>query len=196
MDTDEDTKTVLYKTGLSSWMKTNFERLNTATNFETYGSSPPEAESYFTTRFNKKKLDKISTEGNKTVLSEHKCITEFPLNIHSNQANQISPHLLVPQVSNLMFENLTDDTSSSTDTTPFVTPQSSPMILRRNIIDNSHVVPKDIMACNPKKIFYKNYFSDSDTKQMDKAKKSNKLKSGKKCNVSNFDINAISPTSW
>ncbi|XP_067125743.1 uncharacterized protein [Centruroides vittatus] len=197
---DVESKSFLYKTGISSWMKTNFERLNTSDNFEAYGSSPPETESYFITRFNKNKLSniaretsKISTEENKNAMHDHKY--DLGLNIHSHQGNQqISPHFLVPKVSNLLHENLTDETSSSTDTTPFVTPQGSPMMLRRNLIDGNSDITKDMLGNNAKKLFYKSYFSDGDVKRVDKLP--NRIKSKKKCNVSNFEINAISPTSW
>lgn len=205
------------KHGLSSWMKNNFERLGNASNFEQYGASPPQAGDSFLPDYHKVKHDNVE-------IKEHFLTTsamESPIQRSSEEAlskrflydpqlshsiDQSSTTLPVPSLSSLLLESLTDDTSSSTDTTPFVTPQGSPLIPRRILAESIHnSLAKELAAQNTRKWLYKGFVAENNdakgqasvTKKVKKQIGNVSPKSpGIKCKVSNFDINAISPSSW
>jgi len=85
--------------------------------------------------------------------------------------------------------------------TPSGTPQSSPYSMRK-VMENKRLIktnekPKNELSVNQKRWFYTGFFSDMKTGLEDKPiPQIPKTQSFKNLCVSNFDINAVGPTSW
>ncbi len=95
--------------------------------------------------------------------------------------------------------------NSSADVTPSGTPQSSPYSMRRMIDSNNKMVKNEknsIISANTKRWFNPGFFLTADNVQQkpivnDKPRdQMPKNASFKNLSISNFDINAVGPTSW
>uniref|UniRef100_A0A2L2Y672 Uncharacterized protein n=2 Tax=Parasteatoda tepidariorum TaxID=114398 RepID=A0A2L2Y672_PARTP len=208
------------KFGLPDWMVNNIERLNFATDFEQYACSPPETEGFlsdlkdsvdlpnvsepFSPAVDVKDLSKLSSIQSEQPVSQ----LQPPTKLIINQADQLP--MLHQALSNLKIEEF-----SSPDSTPCVTPEPSPVVRRK--MSN----PGDTVITNPGRWFYMGKVSKPKklTKEqlLELKNKENKAlceertsvinaasreailnakQHGIKLMISNFDLNAVSPTSW
>lgn len=222
VNSDMDAATRQRKFGLPDWMVNNIERLNFVTDFEQYACSPPETEG-FLTEF-KEGQENFQISEAYCPLAEPKSTQDINLkNLNlpkvspeDQSSKLISSHNLSPTLHNSLLESLkNEEFFSSPDSTPCSTPQPSPVVRRK--MSN----PSDTVITNPGRWFYlgklsklqnnlKEYGSDSKNKEnrdrTEGQSSLNKVKpkepilesknNGIKLMISNFDLNAVSPTSW
>jgi len=113
---------------------------------------------------------------------------------------------LADQRDHSFMESCLSAGNSSAEVTPSGTPQSSPYTLRKVIDGNKVKIAKSeknsSLSVNPKRWFYTGFFLNPDNvqhKPIINDKPSNQITknlSFKNLSVSNFDINAVGPTSW
>jgi len=164
----------------SDWTTNAFERVNHSTNFEDYACTSDETNFLY---------------GNSHTKQPFK--TSIPLITGDSVSNSLNKskfeaHLWIP----------VSDTSSA-EVTPSGTPQSSPYSIRKAMeskriaksSDNQN--QKNELLSNPKRWFYAGFGSDVKQGLSDKPiTQLPKNPSFKNLCVSNFDINAVGPTSW
>lgn len=200
------------KFGLPNWMVNNIERLNFATDFEQYACSPPETDGFLSENIDNCDfhdppplviLNDVPDE-NLKIMTETKSS-----NLLAKATEQVASLSVVDSVRH-------EDFYSSPDSTPCATPEPSPAP-RRKMSGQ-----QDTVQTNPGRWFYLGNLKKPDPnakaqglninsnkknrmKNLDKSSEaSHKLKSSPvkpkkdriKLVISNFDINAVSPTSW
>jgi len=204
MDESEDNK---------NRRKTPFERVNHSTNFEDYACTSDDTKLLFTSDSvaNNEKSDKTSTskqmcETNKEPFSQsiNKISNKSP-KFESSVTPIISTYL-ADQRDHSFMESCISAGNSSAEVTPSGTPQNSPYTLRKVIDGNKVKTAKNdknsSLYVNPKRWFYTGFFLNPDNvqhKPIINDKPSNQITknpSFKNLSVSNFDINAVGPTSW
>jgi hypothetical protein len=210
------------KFGLPNWMVNNIERLNFVTDFEQYACSPPEAESFLTEHMDN--CDFHEDSSLPLVLTSEPLDEKpkIPTEQRRISISKSSPNLLAnttEQIGNLsIIDNLKHEDMyySSPDSTPCATPEPSPAPRRK--MSGQH----DTVQTNPGRWFYLGNVKkpDQNAKGQSLSVISNKenrvkciekssdiphklrdsplksKKKGIKLVISNFDINAISPSSW
>lgn len=121
----------------------------------------------------------------------------------------ISTHFSIDQKDNKFLDSCLSAGTSSAEVTPVGTPQSSPYSMRK-VMENKKLMPtsdkKTTLSANPKRWFYSALFNseakpgvDNKMSTVDKLVGSSQIPrnpSFKNLCVSNFDINAVGPTSW
>ncbi|XP_035230977.1 uncharacterized protein LOC118202877 isoform X2 [Stegodyphus dumicola] len=210
------------KFGLPSWMVNNIERLNFVTDFEQYACSPPENECFLTDHMNN--LDIPATESYCPAV-EPSNLSDTPKIEVENTAATASKEVEIPTSdpyiktvdhSPTLYHSILnsikhEEFHSSPDSTPCATPEPSPAP-RRKMSGQ-----KDTVQTNPGRWFYLGNLKKpkQNVKGQTLSVKENKSKEVKKSSdsvlaenderskreavklvISNFDINAISPTSW
>ncbi|XP_055925542.1 uncharacterized protein LOC129957303 [Argiope bruennichi] len=204
------------KFGLPNWMVNNIERLNFATDFEEYASSPPETEGFLSEYMeNHDKMETYSDSSHS--ISEHNNVYE---NSKTTSENMPSSNLIMnalnervsPQCHSLLTNFKHEDLYSSPDSTPCATPEPSPVIRRKLSIPQ----PNDTIQTNPGRWFYMGKFKKPDKQSIlancnkenqsntqqerdavkDQDKFAKPSKPAIQLVISNFDLNAVSPTSW
>ncbi|CAN7990897.1 unnamed protein product [Ixodes hexagonus] len=159
---------------MPGWMKSHMDRLNTVANLDDMCSSPPETESGFLRDMPLSRLTAQQTAQAPTVapairVSGVRCEPPRGLVVEDPLRHHVLSHH-----HGLGLQSASRDTGSGSEsahTTPSATPQSSPSLVRR-------VVAADIKAVGA---------------PGEKAKAKKKIT---RYAVSNFDLNAVSPTSW
>lgn len=155
---------------MPGWMKSHMDRLNTVANLDDMCSSPPETESGF---LRDMPLSRLTAQQVPQAPTAPPAIRVSGVRCETPKAlvsEETLRHHVLSQHHGL--QSLGPDASSGSEsahTTPSATPQSSPSLVRR-------VVAADIKAVGA---------------PGEKAKK--KIT---RYAVSNFDLNAVSPTSW
>jgi len=199
MDESEDNKNKRKNANiLSDWMNNSLERVNHWTNFEEYACSSHETKLLY----NNDKTDDNSVS--KPMHDSNKDSISHPFNQTSNKP-LISTYL-ADQRDHLFVESCLSAGNSSAEVTPSGTPQSSPYSIRRMIDSNNKmkVVKNEknsIISVN-KRWFYPGFFLTADNVEQksivnDKPRdQMPKNASFKNLSISNFDINAVGPTSW
>ncbi|XP_054709810.1 uncharacterized protein LOC129219440 [Uloborus diversus] len=212
------------KFGLPNWMVNNIERLNFVTDFEQYACSPPETEGFLSEHSEHYDAHSSSPDGFCPVVepSEYSENTvAFPAEIKSpveiKHPQPTSPSSIShsPSQYHSILDTLKhEELFSSPDSTPCATPEPSPAPRRRMSGQ------QDTVRSNPGRWFYLGSYPNQDKsikgqclnvqrnkenkdKKVDKSDISMKRevsfppkKDGLKLMISNFDINAVSPTSW
>jgi hypothetical protein len=162
---------------LPLWMKNSLDHFTATTNIEEFGTSPPENESVFLHEplhhysfSNLNKKNDSSTAAAPSIVFKSKELkprTARQLHQLYLQQDQVCPSLAG-----------TASESGSTATTPSVTPQQSPNLIRK-------ILAADLTA------------TASHCKAVSSVLDSSKvLKHAPVTRVTNFDLNAVSPTSW
>ncbi|OQR69622.1 hypothetical protein BIW11_12148 [Tropilaelaps mercedesae] len=164
---------------LPQWMRQSLEHLSMKTNMEEYGTTPPESESLF---LHEGKLPTYSmavlTDGNKKpdglvfrakdliVPRAPRALSVAPASpTMGSLADQISPSASAPQ---------------SAATTPTVTPQQSPTLLRKILANSDLDSTSHSKRGGPAPEVGTSYIA----------------RLVPVSRVTNFDLNAVSPTSW
>lgn len=191
---------------LNDWTNSPFERVNHSTNFEDYACSSEDTH-YLYTSSEDKSDSKITTP--KAIQSTDRDSLPNGSNKISFKVSKFEPTVtpivskhLSEQRNNSFVESCLSAGNSSADVTPSGTPQSSPYTVRKametNKMSNNNNNTKNILSTNPKRWFYTGFFnSDIKTSIPDKPHiPLPKNPSFKNLCVSNFDINAVGPTSW
>uniref|UniRef100_A0A131XA26 Uncharacterized protein n=1 Tax=Hyalomma excavatum TaxID=257692 RepID=A0A131XA26_9ACAR len=162
---------------MPGWMKSHMDRLNTVANLDDMCSSPPETESGF---LRDMPLSRLTTPpasqtpvGAPTirVSGVGKCDVPRLASEDALRHQVLSHH--GPSLQSLGRDS--GSGSESAHTTPSVTPQSSPSLVRR-------VVAADLTAVG--------------VPVVDGSRLKPKKKPPARFAVTNFDLNAVSPTSW
>lgn len=219
---DVDTSSRQRKFGLPDWMINNIERLNFVTDFEQYACSPPETEGFLAEY--KEGQEMQQSVGHFCPIVEPQATPDksiqnvVPVSVMSE--SQPPKFLNVtsdsPSLHQAFLDSLkNEEIFSSPDSTPCVTPEPSPLVRRK--MSN----PTDTVITNPGRWFYlgkvnklpkklKDHTSDIKNKE-NKVKREDRCsvasvkaneaileskKDGIKLMISDFDLNAISPTSW
>jgi len=194
--------------GLPDWMKP-FERIDSSSNFDDFACYPHEETEYFSgLEANKEGIQiKKSNESAVTVATPIARRPDLP------QLQKTPP--LQSLIKESAFLEACLSAGSSTEGTPVGTPQNSPYVQRKTL-SNSEAVKAIGNHANSKRWFYQGLFGNADTPVASAIPHSSSLavdgktdtsslvvdgktdtsKPFKKFSVSNFDINAISPTSW
>jgi len=183
------------------WMKIPFERMNQSTNFEKYACSPPDStemlggldpvhlsyEKFVEPTITVRNPELLATSNRSTLPK-----MEIPHAKISLPVSSINVHLL-----DSLSDGYMSVGNSSADVTPSGSPNNSPAISRRII------TPEDKSpTANTKRWFYPGFFNtlpSSDPANQRSIVDVNKDKikqSLKQFSVTNFDINAVGPTSW
>jgi hypothetical protein len=202
MDESEDNKNKRKNANiLSDWMNTSLERVNHWTNFEDYACSSHENKTKMLYNYDKTDANSAS----KQFHDSNKDSSSHPFNQTSNKP-LISTYL-VDQRDHSFVESCLSAGNSSADVTPSGTPQSSPYSIRKMIDSNNKTKTvknekNSIISTNTKRWFNPGFFLTTDNVQQkplvnDKPRDQlPKNSSFKNLSISNFDINAVGPTSW
>lgn len=208
--------------GLPSWMRSNIDRLGTSTNFEEYACSPPETDSGFIPDLDVKMSVSEYSEQPEFHISSLKTSRSAPTLCdmeRSAQQHELSKALKEATRQSFLANSAAlavphilgcQSASTSTETTPSSTPQSSPFNVRKNLRKDDQTSPG-----TGKKWFYPGVLMEQTGENLPvlkenpgvaspviikKKDRQNKVvlatKNYKKYMVSNFDLNAVSPTSW
>ncbi|XP_054167107.1 uncharacterized protein LOC128964518 [Oppia nitens] len=161
---------------LNDWFSNPFERVNHSTNFEDYACAPDD-NNYLNT-------NSTSYVKKATIPSINKEMGSTSLKL-TNKAN-VWNYLSDPR-----------DHSSSAEVTPSGSPQNSPYSIRKSMEGKkvSKNGTNELSLNNSKRWFYSGFFN-TDLKAGLEDKPMTKTSSFKNLCVSNFDINAVGPTSW
>ncbi|KAG8186913.1 hypothetical protein JTE90_022880 [Oedothorax gibbosus] len=187
------------KFGLPTWMVNNMERLNYATDFEQYGSSPPETESFLPEHLGfpdaMHPMDRSGFEDYRTPTTKHSHHSEDL--VRTALENKHLHPAFTNAKGSRVFESCPDSLVSSPDSTPCPTPEPSPVIRRKVSIPH----PGDTVLTNPGRWFYFGKLKKSGPNSPMTNKESCEAvdaptRGGVKLVISNFDLNAVSPNSW
>jgi len=204
-DSENKRKTPL----LSDWTDNPFERVNHSTNFEEYACTSDDTKLLYAS-------DPIvkndSTSTPKLTHQTNKDQSSHSINKMSNKSSPMFESSVTPIISTYLadqrdhsfVESCLSAGNSSAEVTPSGTPQNSPYSIRKVIDSNNKMktVKNDknnAIAVNPKRWFYTGFFLNADNvqhKPIINDKPITKNSSFKNLSVSNFDINAVGPTSW
>lgn len=209
MDDSDDNKNKRKIAIQSHWMESPFERVNHSTNFEDYACSSDDTKLLFTSdsmASNVRNILKPMHETNKESFSQSINKMSNKTKFETSVTPMISSYLS-EQKDHPLVESCLSAGNSSAEVTPSGTPQSSPYTLRKVIESNNKVKmlanEKNNNSLNPKRWFYSGFFLNNDTIAQQKPIVNNKPNnqitknlSFKNLCVSNFDINAVGPTSW
>lgn len=210
------------KFGLPNWMVNNIERLNFVTDFEQYACSPPETEGFLSEHPDNCDFhddsepfcpvvipnDPVEEKPNLSLEINEGAESKSSSQLLRNSAEPVSPTFAI--LNSLKHEEF----YSSPDSTPCATPEPSPAP-RRKMSGQ-----QDTVHTNPGRWFYLGNGKKGDPIRgqcLVTSNKENRRRYSDKCNespvkvrdqsvkpkkdsiklvISNFDINAISPSSW
>ncbi|CAG2105756.1 unnamed protein product, partial [Medioppia subpectinata] len=172
------------KNTLNDWSSNPFERVNHSTNFEDYACTSDETNFLYNNSHHTRDLLK----------------TWSPIQA-INRDSGLTSSKSAPKLETNVFNHLTDrrDHNSSAEVTPSGTPQSSPYSMRK-VMESNRIVKqndtKNQLSVNQKRWFNTGFFSDIKNGLEKPIPQMPKTQSFKNLCVSNFDINAVGPTSW
>jgi len=185
-----------------------FERMNQSTNFEKYACSPPDSTEmlggldlvHLSYGVAEKFVETTSTSTT-IVRNQELLATSNRSTLPKMEIPHAKLTLPVSSINVHLLDSLSDGYlsvgNSSADVTPAGSPNSSPAISRR-VINQDDKSP----TANPKRWFYPGFFntlpsSDSSNQRSIVDVNKDKIKQSlKQFSVTNFDINAVGPTSW
>jgi len=152
---------------LPFWMRQSIDHLSLRTNFDDYGTSPPENESLF---LHEAKLPNY--------ISATSALTQKPESVSSEKtsslvvkARDLAPR--APRSVSVADQVCPSSAPQSAATTPSVSPQQSPTLIRKILSADTHCKAGSLLTDGARKVLVVPV-----------------------TRVTNFDLNAVSPTSW
>ncbi|XP_003746977.1 uncharacterized protein LOC100898434 [Galendromus occidentalis] len=160
---------------LPLWMRQSLEHLSMKTNLEDYGTSPPENESLFLHE------GKLTSYTSSLTAQPPKAESVPPAKTSSLvfKAKELAPRVprnltAAPQSSIMVGDQVCPSSApQSAATTPSVSPQQSPTLIRKILSSDSHCKAGSKLSDGARKVLVVPV-----------------------TRVTNFDLNAVSPTSW